>query len=230
MKLNRTLVLAGIATAAVILALAEAASSQTGAPLTGTLKLTAGKAARVHGRTQYAGTYFRMLLPGQTDQYFKNPDSRAKDQTYTLLRPGRDGGLELGTYQPAPSPAFSANGFALAHRITQPETFASIKFSVSTARIDAQSGATDPAPSLVVRGHKLTGNLSAWTAEWNKIYFNQGAPKPNAAAPYPGGTRPVTGTYDAKTRAFTITWYSLIVGGPFNGFTGFWHLQGFVTR
>jgi hypothetical protein len=230
MKLNRTIALAGTAAAAMILALAGAASSQSGTPLTGTLKLTAGKAVRLHGRKQYTGTYFRMLLPGRSDQYFKNPDSRAKDQTYTLLRPGSDGGLELGKYQPAPSPAFSASGFALAHRITQPETFASIKFSISTAHIDAQSSATDAVPSLVVRGNKITGNLSAWTAEWNKIYFNQGAPKPNAAAPYPGGTRPVTGTYNAKTKAFTITWYSLIVGGPFSGFTGFWHLQGVLAR
>jgi hypothetical protein len=229
MKTNRTLVLAAIAAAATILTHAGPASSQSATTLTGTLKLTAGRAARVHGRTQYAGTYFRMLLPGQTDQYFKNPDSRAKDQTYTPLRPGSDGGLELGNYQRAPSPAFSANGFALAHRITQPEKFASIKFSISTAHVDAQSGATDTVPSVVVRGNKITGNLSAWTAEWNKIYFNQGAPKP-AAAPYPGGTRPVIGTYNAKTKAFTITWYSLIVGGPFNGFTGFWHLQGFVKR
>ncbi len=230
MKINRALVLAATAAAVTIATQTGSAVSQSGTPLTGTLKLTAGKASRVHGRTQYTGTYFRMLLPGATDQYFKNPDSRAKDQTYTLLRPGSDSGLELGEYQPAPSPAFSANGFALAHRITQPETFASIKFSISTAHVDAQSGATDPVPSLVVRGNKITGNLSAWTAEWNKIYFNQGAPKPNAAAPYPGGTRPVTGTYNPRTKAFTITWYSLIVGGPFNGFTGFWHLQGFVKR
>ena len=66
--------------------------------------------------------------------------------------------------------------------------------------------------------------LDAWTAEWNKIYFNQGAPKPGGT--YPGLTRPVTGTYNRRTRAFEITWYSAIVGGPFSGFTGFWHLQG----
>ncbi len=230
MKHHRALVSAAAAATVAIVTQAGPAISQSGTPLNGTLKLAAGKLVHEHGRAQYTGTYFRMLLPGQTDQYFKNPDSRAQDKTYTLLRPGSDGGLELGKFQPAPSPAFSANGFALAHRITQAETFASIKFSISTARVDAQSSATDPPPGLVVRGTKITGNLSAWTAEWNKIYFNQGAPKPNAADPYPGGTRPVTGTYNAKTKAFTITWYSLIVGGPFSGFTGFWHLQGFLTR
>jgi hypothetical protein len=82
----------------------------------------------------------------------------------------------------------------------------------------------------VLHGNKLTGNFEAWTAEWNKIYFNQGAPKPNKAQPYPGLTQPVTGTYDAKTGAFTLTWYSAIVGGPFNGFTGYWHLEGRLKK
>jgi hypothetical protein len=199
-----------------------AASSAGVSKLTGTLSLSAGKLSR--GR--YTGTYFRMLLPGATDRYFANPDSRARDKTYTLLRPGSDGGLALGRYQPPPSPAFSSNGFALARRVTLPEKFASIEFSISTAAKDAQSGGSVGAPSLTAEGTRLTGNVSAWTAEWNKIYFNQGAPKPNGA--YPGLTRPVTGTYNRGTRAFTITWYSAIVGGPFNGFTGYWHLQGHV--
>ena len=36
----------------------------------------------------------------------------------------------------------------------------------------------------------------------------------------PGLTSPITGTYNAKTRAFVLTWTSQVVGGPFNGFTG----------
>ena len=39
----------------------------------------------------------------------------------------------------------------------------------------------------------------------------------------------VTGTYNAKTHAFVMTWTSLISGGPFNGFTGYWHLTGKVS-
>ena len=61
-------------------------------------------------------------------------------------------------------------------------------------------------------------------AEWNRQYFNQGSPKPDGSKP--GITSPVTGTFDAKTRAFTLEWTSSIVGGPFNGFTGQWHLEG----
>jgi len=36
----------------------------------------------------------------------------------------------------------------------------------------------------------------------------------------------VSGTYDSATHAFVITGASEIVGGPFNGFTGYWHLPG----
>jgi hypothetical protein len=225
MKLRTPVTLAALATGVALLPVPPALSAG-GTPLAGTLKLAPGTLVHSHGKVQYTGTYFRMLLPGATDKYFANPDSRAKDKTYTLLRPGTDGGLELGRFQRPPSPAFAGNGFALASRITKPEKFASINFSISTAPADAQSGARDSAPSLTLRGTKLTGRLSAWTAEWNKIYFNQGTPKPNGS--YPGLTRPVTGTYNRKTKAFTITWYSAIVGGPFNGFTGYWHLQGRV--
>jgi hypothetical protein len=201
------------------------AGSTGSTSLTGTLELSPGKAVKAGGRTVYTGTFFRMVVPQTTDQYFSNPQSKAPDHTYTLLSPGRQRGLELGRFQPPPSPAFSGSaGNALADSITQPQEFSGINFSISTAPKDAQSGAAVPAPNLVLRGTKLTGNLTAWTAEWNRIYFNQGSPKPGGS--YPGSTQPVTGTYDPRTHAFTITWYSLIVGGPFDGFTGFWHLQG----
>jgi hypothetical protein len=206
-----------------VLLSAGSAASASGTQLTGKLALTPGKLVSAHSK-RYTGTYFRMLLPAATDKYFANPDSRAKDKTYTLLRPGTDGGLVLGRYQPAPSPAFTSAGSALATRITRPETFAGIKFSISTAAVDAQSHRSAGAPALHVDGNRITGNLSAWTAEWNKIYFNQGAPKPGGS--YPALTQPVTGTYNRRTGAFVIVWYSAIVGGPFSGFTGYWHLQG----
>jgi hypothetical protein len=41
-----------------------------------------------------------------------------------------------------------------------------------------------------------------------------------------GLTEPVTGTYNSKTHAFVLTWASAVIGGPFNSFTGYWHLQG----
>lgn len=193
--------------------------------LKGTLELAPGALTHSHGKAVYDGTYFRMIYPGGKSSYFRNSSSSAKDQTYTLLRPGTEGGLELGSYQPPPNPPFTSTvGSARASSITQPQGFEDIKFSISTAKTDAQSGKPDSAPTLYLNGDKITGSLTAWTAEWNKVYFNQGSPKPGGT--YPGFTTPVTGTYDPKTKAFQIVWYSQIVGGPFNGFTGFWHLEG----
>jgi hypothetical protein len=219
---------AALVTTGVGLGLSASPSSSGGKHLSGTLAFTAGSAHRVHGKVVYSGTYFRMLLPGETDQYFQNSSSKAPNKGYTYLSPGTERGLELGHYQRPPKPAFNrSNGNALVKSITKPQSFVGINFSISTAPTSAQGGGATPAPSLILRGNKLTGNFSAWTAEWNKTYFNQGAPKPGGS--YPGLTEPVTGTYNSKTHAFTITWYSLIVGGPFNGFTGFWHLQGHLV-
>ncbi|MGD0452206.1 MAG: hypothetical protein ABSB69_01290 [Solirubrobacteraceae bacterium] len=206
---------------------AAPASAAAATPVRGTLTIAPGKYVPAkHGKAaHYTGSYFRMLLPGATDKYFRNPNSKAKDKTYTLFVPGSERGLRLGSFQPPPTPAFASDGFALASSIVEPMTFAGIDFSISTAATDAQSGQTDVAPSLSVSGSQVSGNFSAWTAEWNSIYFNQGAPKPGSE-PYPGPTRPVIGTYNSKTKAYQIIWYSLIVGGPFNGFTGYWHLQG----
>jgi hypothetical protein len=59
----------------------------------------------------------------------------------------------------------------------------------------------------------ITVDLSSWTAFWNGTNFNQ-------------GTAAATGTYNAGTGAFSIGWASTVVGGPFNGQTGNWTLQG----
>ncbi len=66
--------------------------------------------------------------------------------------------------------------------------------------------------------------MAAVVASWNNEFFNQGSPKPDGSAP--GLTAPVHGTYDADTGEFVLEWSSQIVGGPFNDFTGIWHLEG----
>ena len=80
------------------------------------------------------------------------------------------------------------------------------------------------APSIKLNGRRLSGDVSSFTASWNSIWFNQGAPKPGGSTP--GLTRRLSGTYNPRTKAYTITWVSQIVGGPFNDFSGYWHLQG----
>src|SRR5690349_4278242 len=98
--------------------------------LVGTLELTAGSCAG----GKVTGTYLRMILPSghAGGPYLSNSDSRCSDQTYTPLSPGTDGGLRVGSYQPTPTPRFSANGDAQARRITAPATFYGTSFATAT--------------------------------------------------------------------------------------------------
>jgi len=212
--MTRRLTLAATLALAAALVLPSAAGAAPAKKLTGTFKF--GK-----------GTYFRMVYPNgsvEKGPFFANPNSRSKDKTYTVLKAGIDGGLRTGVFQEAPDPPFDSRGFSLSNRIMQPTLFAGIAFGLSTAAEDAQSGKSVGAPVVKLEGRKLSGDLRAFTASWNSIWFNQGSPKPNGRRP--GLTRAVSGTYNPKTKRYLLTWTSQIVGGPFNDFTGYWHLQG----
>jgi hypothetical protein len=193
-----------------------------GIPLVGLFRINAGSYA--NGKA--SGSHIRLVLPNgsvENGPYFPNPNS--KGGTYTLIAPGTDGGLRTGSYQQPPTPDFSASGDALANRIMAPQRFAFILYSASTSPKDPQTGLDVPAPSIEVSADgKLSGKLQALSAEWNKGYFNQGSPKPDGSSP--GLTSPVTGTYNADTKAYTLDWTSQVVGGPFNSFSGHWHLEG----
>jgi hypothetical protein len=222
-----------------------------GTPLVGLFRLTAGHA---HGK-QITGTWFRMLQPGGTvggGPYMVNADSPADGGRVTLLKPGRSGGLRTGGYQSQPKPGFDHRGNSLADAIVTPTKFFGVKFSISTNETDLQTK-TKVAPPTVLDNHgKLTANLASWAASWNRQNFNQGAPKPvsGTGAQAPGQQQAekvfdwvtrkylegapkatvtgdgATGTYNASTGAFVLQWTSHIEGGPFNGFTGIWHLEG----
>jgi len=197
--------------------------AQAGTPLIGTFRLAAGDCS---GATP-TGTYFRMIDPGgtiATGKYFANPDSTCADKSITVEQPGTDGGLVTGSFQPDPATPFDAFGNSLSGRILVARSFTAIKFGISTNPSDPQTHQKVTAPTITLQGNSLSGQITAWSAAWNKLYFNQGSPKPDGSRP--GLTSPVIGTYDASTHAFVLTWASEVVGGPFNGFTGFWHLQG----
>jgi hypothetical protein len=243
-----------------VLALTSACSSNSssgnsteggGQQLIGLFRLTPGAA---HGH-QITGTWFRMLQPHgniKTGPYMINADSPADGGRVTLLKPGTSGGLRTAGYQSQPKPAFDSRGNSLANAVLAPTKFFGIHFSVSTNEVDPQTKTKVAPPTVVDKDGKLTADLAAWAASWNKQNFNQGAPKPvsgtGAKAPgqqeaerafdyvahkyLAGAPKPTvngdgaTGTYNAKTGAFVLQWTSPIVGGPFNGFTGLWHLAG----
>lgn len=165
------------------------------------------------------GSYFRMKYP-TGNRYFRNPDSSARDKTYTSLRGGSAGGLISGAYQGQPRRGFDSRGNSRASSIIRPVKFAGIKFGLGTFTADPQSRRSVPRPSFRLSGTTISGQTTAVTAAWNKQYFNQGAPKPGA-----GGTVRL-GAYNPKNRRYVLTWSSRIRGGPFNGFTGIWRLIG----
>lgn len=209
-------------------------------PLVGLFKLDEGRQA-ASGRL--SGTYFSMLTPGSSaaaPSRLPNGNSLLLDQGYTPLRAGSDGGLSTTGYQPAPSPAFAVPGppplgNALANRVVQPQYFFGVEFSIVTQSTDPQTGEADPLPVIAVKDGKLSGQATAWAAQWNGQSFNQGAPKPDGSFASPPGVTPafggsgtvaVGGTYDAASGRFTLRWQSLIIGGPFNQYTGQWNLEG----
>jgi hypothetical protein len=217
----RALLLPVLFTVGIVLAPAVGAGAAAGGELVGTFAVRAGTCAPTP-----AGSYFRMILPtGTVDgPFLDNSDSTCGDKSFTPLTGGSDGGLVTGGYQPAPDPGFDGSGNSLAGRIIRPVRFFGVDFGASTDPTDLQTATPVPVPVLRAVGGALSGELSAVDATWNRQVFNQGGPKPDGS--HPGNTTDPTGTFDAATGAFTLTWASTIVGGPFNNFTGVWHLEG----
>jgi hypothetical protein len=232
-------------------AVAKGSAKGGGGALVGLFRLTPGTYDGGH----LGGTWFQMLQPGASvtsGPYMKNANSSADGGLATLLQPGTTGGFRTEGYQSQPTPAFDAGGNSTASAIITPTEFFGVKFSISTNKIDPQTKTACAPPIVELKNGKLTADLSSWAASWNNQNFNQGAPKPvsNTAAKSPGqkqaqeawnfvsqrwlGSVPkatvtgasATGTLDPKTDKFVLQWTSLIVGGPFNGFTGLWHLAG----
>lgn len=198
------------------------AAADQATPLRGLFALTAGSCAE--GKA--TGSYFRMILPAgdSSGPFLANGDSTCSDNTVTLLAPGTDGGLKSGEYQPQPASAFDGNGNAVSGSITQPVKFYGVGFATASNQTDPQTGQGTATPQITASGNKLSGDLSAFGVTWNNQVFNQGSPKPGGGLP--GKTTPISGTIDRGSGVFTIEWTSQIVGGPFNDFTGLWHLVG----
>jgi hypothetical protein len=199
---------------------AQAASEQ----LKGLFRITAAACSGADA----SGSYFRMIQPGGSaagGPFMSNNSSACADKTYTELTPGKDGGLSTAAFQPQPDPPFDAGNGGTADRITLPKEFFGAKFATATNQTDPQTSLGTTLPVITHDGNgKLSGDTRAFAAAYQGQHFNQGAPKPDGSTP--GATTPMSGTYDAATKKFTMEWASTIVGGPFNNFTGKWHFEG----
>ena len=203
----------------------ERSSDQSTTELSGIFEIDPGRCDN-GGVTD--GSYFRMIQPrgdAKNGPFINNGNSSCGDDTYTPMSPGDDGGLATGAYQPNPEPAFDGAGNAQASGIFDPLNFQGIDYGGSTNEVDPQTDAQVPPPSFEVDSSgDLTGDIPSISVAWNRQHFNQGAPKPDGSTP--GLTKPPSGTYNSATGAFEMEWTSTINGGPFDGFTGLWHLEG----
>jgi len=91
-------------------------------------------------------------------------------------------------------------------------------FGALTQSTDPTGTQTYAAPSIDLTGTTLTLGLDSWTAFWNGALFNQG--KASAG---------VTTTYSSVPHRWTADWKKTIVGGSFDGQTGYWHLKGTIV-
>jgi hypothetical protein len=192
--------------------------------LVGLFKLTPGTCSDA-GVT--SGTYFRMVQPGGklgTGPYVPNGDSSCGDKTWSPMAPGADGGLRTGGFQAQADPPFDGTGNGVTDKITKPTRWFAVTYSLATNEQDPQTNTKAKQPEIYVADGKLSGDLSAFAAAWNGQHFNQGSPKPGGQRP--GLTSGPTGTYDSGSKKFVLEWTSQIAGGPFNNFTGTWHLEG----
>lgn len=229
----------------------DASRTDGGKQLVGLFRLDPGRVS--DGEVE--GSYFSMVQIGGTPEkgpFMRNADSSAREGEVTLLQPGTSGGFRSAGFQSQPKPAFAPNGDSRADAITAPTRFFGVRFSISTNAVDPQTRTSVAPPTVRLVDGRLEADLSSWAASWNNQDFNQGAPKPvtstdakapgqaeagkvwdwvagtylDAAPPSATKGAPARGTYDPKTKRFTLEWTSLISGGPFNNFTGLWHLEG----
>lgn len=193
--------------------------------LVGTFAIAPGKCSS--SDEPPTGSYFRLIFPGGSvsgGRFFLNANSGCGDRSYTLLRPGSQRGLVTGSYQPPPIPQFGRRGSARANSIVRPVSFTGVNLSLSTSAIDPQTRRPVPVPKIFDDSGTLSGQVEAISVAWNNQHINQGSPKPGGLRP--GTTTAIAGTYNADTGSYEMTWTSQIVGGSFNGFVGYWHLEG----
>jgi hypothetical protein len=204
--------------------------AQTEGALYGLFEITPGQCGQAQGID--SGSYFQMTQPGgdpASGPYVENGDSPCEDKKVSPIKPGTDGGLSTSAYQPNPDPAFDNGGNGQAKAIHEPVKFFGVDFGCSTNETDPQTKDETTIPEIVAdAAGALSGDTNAYSCAWNGQHFNQGAPKPDGSKP--GSTSLLTGTYDSSTGAYELEWHSQIVGGPFDKFTGTWHLEGTFTE
>lgn len=164
------------------------------------------------------------ITGGSVDFPFINPGS-----TFTL---GALTSITIGDYDG--SPPLIPNDFFTTSIVNYQFLVFADSATAFTAPSDGYNSGFAPPTGDITNGI-ATLNLDSWTAWWNGTSFNQGSNSAKGANETcvddgaGGVTRcstPIVVSYDDVTGAFTATWSSVVVGGPFNGSYGNWVIEG----
>ncbi len=140
----------------------------------------------------------------------KNPQSSCADGAYTLLSPGSHG-LSTQTFSPASDAEFNSHGSAVANTIAEPTTFAGHVLGLVSSTDNLQDAPTGPAEFALPQVYLVNGKL---VADLRSVQVLYNGPDDASCAQAAGqgcwlvGAERATGTYDARTHAFTLDWFS----------------------
>jgi hypothetical protein len=174
--------------------------------LDGVFRIAPGACASGHRKP--SGSYL-IVVSAARSRAVRNPRSTCGDHDYTLLRPGTEGGLTTGRFQPEPSPAFDAHRDSTATHLIAPVAFGPYRLGFATNRRDEQDAPNGapayPAPSAIVSEGTLDVDLRSLVMTY------AGNAEATCRQSYGVGcwnlgSRSAQGTYDASTRRFTIDW------------------------
>lgn len=198
---------AGVLAGTALCALPASALAASGAPgvsrLSGVLHLSAGRCAGGHPSGSYLSVTFGTRA-------VTNSASSCEGGAITLLSPGRDG-LSTTGFSPASDQAFDSRGNAVAASITRPVAFGSHLLSLVSSGQDLQDAPTGPAtfalPHLYVTGSRVLADVRSV-----QVLYDGAAGSTCASGAGSGcwliGAQRATGTYDARTRHLTLSWFS----------------------
>lgn len=205
----------------------------------------------VRGAT-YVGSYGSINTNGYSSGSYFAMGANNPNGSVGSLQPATNGGyIELGTFQnfvttpdvphpqgwqgdingdgiPDGNAGTGYTGLATPANIFAAFSFFGTSTYVGTMPVSYQNGSVNVAPTADVDLNNCTGSvcamtvdLSSWEVYWNGSAFQQG-PRPANTGPFVAAT----GTLDMVTMHYELDWASQIKQGPFNGVTGYWHLEG----
>lgn len=176
--------------------------------LDGEFRLAAGACST--GKQPPTGSYL-VVISAAADHTVRNPHGGCRNASYTLLRPGTDGGLVTGEFQEVAGATFDARRNSRQDRIIEPVRFGKLALGFATSAYDEQAAANGapafPRPAAIRTASGIQVDLRS-------LVVSYGGPAGATCRTSLGigcwqlGSENATGTYNPATGAFAIDWFS----------------------